>query len=86
MEMYNPPTLREFITEIYLKPNNIGVREFSEKLGVSRSTVNRLLNGQTKISPAMAERLSKVTGRSVASWLKLQEMQDRWQERLQNAA
>jgi len=86
MEMYNPPTLREFIAEIYLKPNNIGVREFSEKLGVPRSTVNRLLNGQTKISPAMAEWLSKVTGRPVASWLKLQAMQDRWQERLQNAA
>jgi addiction module HigA family antidote len=86
MEMYNPPTLGEFITELFLKPKKMSTREFSEQLGVSRSTVNRLLNGQTRITPTMAERLSKVTGRSVASWIRLQEMQDRWQERLRNAA
>jgi addiction module HigA family antidote len=86
MEMYNPPTLREFIAEIYLKPKNVSTREFSEKLGISRSTLNRLLNGQRRIDPPMAERLSMVTGRSVGSWLRLQEMQDRWQERLRNAA
>ncbi|WP_092280647.1 MULTISPECIES: HigA family addiction module antitoxin [unclassified Duganella] len=81
-----PPNPGEFIVEWYLKPQNIGAREFAEQLGVSRSTVNRLLNGQTRITPAMAERLSKVIGRSVGSWIRLQEMQDRWQERLRNAA
>jgi addiction module HigA family antidote len=86
MEMYNPTPPGEFIIEWYLKPQNISTREFAEQLGVSRSTVNRLLNGQTRITPAMAERLSKVIGRSVGSWIKLQEMQDRWQERLRNAA
>lgn len=86
MEMYDPPTTGEFIAEIYLRPNNLSARQLAEKLGVSPSTVSRLLNGHTKITPAMAERLSKVTGRSVASWIRLQEMQDRWQERLRNAA
>lgn len=86
MEMHNPPTTGEFIAEIYLKPNNFSSRQFAEKLGVSPSTVSRLLNGQTRITPAMAERLFKVTGRSVGSWIRLQEMQDRWQERLRNAA
>lgn len=86
MEMYNPMPTGEFIAEVYLKPNNISPRQFAEKLGVSPSTVRRLLNGQTRITPVMAERLFKVTGRSVGSWLRLQEMQDRWQERVRNAA
>jgi len=86
MEMYDPPTTGEFIAEIYLRPNNLSARQLAEKLGVSPSTVSRLLNGHTKITHAMAERLSRVTGRSVASWIRLQEMQDRWQERLRNAA
>lgn len=86
MEMYNPMPSGEFIAELYLRPNKVSARQFSEQLGVSPSTVHRLLNSQSRISPAMAERLSKVTGRSVTSWIRLQEMQDRWQERLRNAA
>lgn len=86
MEMYNPPSPGKFISELYLRPNKISARQFAEHLGVSASTVNRLLNNQTRITPAMAERLSRVVGRSASSWIRLQEMQDRWQERLRNAA
>lgn len=86
MEMYNPMPPGEFIAEMYLRPNKISARQFAAQLGVSASTVNRLLNNQTRITPAMAERLSRVVGRSVGSWIRLQEMQDRWQERLRNAA
>ncbi|WP_371874498.1 HigA family addiction module antitoxin [Duganella rivi] len=74
------------MAELYLKPNEVSARQFAGQLGVSPSTVHRLLNGQSRISPAMAERLSKATGRSVGSWIRLQEMQDRWRERLRNAA
>lgn len=86
MQMYNPPTPGAFITWLYLAPNKISARQFAEQLGVSASTVNRLLNGQTRINPAMAERLSRVVGRTPGSWIRMQEMQDRWQERLRNAA
>jgi addiction module HigA family antidote len=86
MEMYNPPTPGEFIDELYLRPNKLSARQFAVQLGVSASTVNRLLNNQTRITPAMAERLSKVVGRSVGSWIRLQVMQDRWQARLRDAA
>lgn len=86
MEMYNPMPPGEFIAEIYLRPKNISARQFAKQLGVSASTVHRLLNGQGKITPEMAERLSKVLGRSVDSWIRLQEIQDRWQERLRSAA
>jgi addiction module HigA family antidote len=63
MEMYNPMPPGEFIKLWYLKPNKVSRRQFAEQLGVSASTVNRLLNGQIRITPAMAERLSKVVGR-----------------------
>lgn len=86
MEMHNPMPPGEVIAEMYLRPNKISARQFAAQLGVSASTINRLLNGQTRITPAMAERLSKVVGMSVGSWIRLQKIQDRWQERLRNAA
>ncbi|MYM80454.1 HigA family addiction module antidote protein [Duganella sp. FT50W] len=86
MEMYNPPTPGEFIKWWYFDANKISARQFGEQLDVSPPTVNRLLNGQGRITPAMAERVSRVVGRSVDSWIRLQEMQDRWQERLRSAA
>lgn len=86
MEMYNPMTPGDFLIELYLKPNNISARKFAAQLGVSPSTVNRLLNGRGRITPGLAERISEVVGMSAASLLRVQEMQDRWQERLRNAA
>ncbi|WP_373989843.1 transcriptional regulator [Duganella sp. BuS-21] len=78
MKMFNQPTPGEFIAEMYLQANSLNARQFAAQLGV--------LNDQTRITPEMAERLSKVVGRSVGSWILLQEIQDRWQERLRNAA
>ncbi len=81
MTMHDPPHPGEFIMEVYLKPNGISGRELSVALGVSPSTLNRILNGSTGISPAMALRLSKVLGRSAESWLAMQTNYDLWQAR-----
>ena len=81
MTMHNPPPPGEFITEVYLEPNDISGRELAVSLGVSASTLNRVLNGSTGISPAMALRLSKVLGRSAESWLAMQTNYDLWQAR-----
>ncbi len=81
MIMYNPPHPGEFITEVYLKPNDISGRELAISLGVSPSTLNRVLNGASGISPEMALRLSKVLGRSAESWLAMQTNYDLWQAR-----
>ena len=35
MAMHNPPHPGEFITEVYLKPNNLSGRELASKLGVA---------------------------------------------------
>src|SRR5580765_5193692 len=78
MAMYNPPHPGEFITEVYLEPNNISGRELAAALQVSPSTLNRVLNGASGISPSMALRLSKVLGRSPESWLAMQSNYDLW--------
>jgi addiction module HigA family antidote len=77
--MHNPPHPGEFIAEVYLEPNNLSGRELAAKLGVSASTLNRILKGTSGISPEMALRLSKALGRSPESWLAMQYNYDLWQ-------
>lgn len=79
MTMHNPPHPGEFITEVYLAPNNLSGRELAAKLGVAASTLNRVLTGASSISPEMALRLSKALGRSPESWLAMQYNHDLWQ-------
>ena len=79
MAMHNPPRPGEFLTEVYLKPNNVSGRELAAKLGVAASTLNRILTGASRISPEMALRLSKALGRSPESWLAMQYNHDLWQ-------
>jgi addiction module HigA family antidote len=70
--MHNPPHPGEFITAVYLEPNEISGRELAVKLGVAASTLNRILKGTSGVSPEMALRLSKALGRSPESWLAMQ--------------
>lgn len=79
MYMYNPPHPGEFIQEVYLKPLGISYRTVAAKLKVAPSTFNRLIKGQSNISPEMALRLSKTLGRSPESWLIMQNNYNLWQ-------
>lgn len=81
MTMYNPPHPGEFIREVYLEPFAITGRQLSEKLGVSPSTLNRVLKGNSGVSSEMALRLSKSLGRSPESWLAMQDNFNLWQAR-----
>lgn len=78
MTMYNPPHPGEFIREVYLEPFSISSRQLASNLGISPSTLSRLLKGDSGISPEMALRLSKVLGRTPESWLAMQDMYDLW--------
>lgn len=81
MVMHNPPHPGEFIASVYLEPNGITGRELASKLGVSPSTLNRILTNKSGVSPEMALRLSKCVGRSPESWLAMQHNRDLWQAR-----
>ena len=81
MAMHNPPHPGEFIREVYIFPFELSARKVAESLSVSPSTLNRLLNGESNISPEMALRLSKALGRSPESWLAMQDHYDLWHAR-----
>ena len=81
MTMHNPPHPGEFITQAYLEPHGLSGRELALKLGVAPSTLSRILNGSSAVSPEMALRLSKAIGRSPESWLALQHNHDLWHAR-----
>ena len=78
MNIYNPPHPGEFIKEVYLTPFNISSHTVAEKLKVSPSTFNRLVNKESNISPEMALRLSKTLGRTPESWLAMQDLYNLW--------
>ena len=81
MAMHNPPHPGEFIREVYLEPHSMTGRQLASKLGVSPSTLNRILQGRSGISPEMALRLSKALGRSPESWLLMQDHYELWHAR-----
>ncbi|AKH69402.1 addiction module antidote protein, HigA family [Spongiibacter sp. IMCC21906] len=76
MTMYNPPHPGEFIQATYMEPFDISCRNLAKHLDVAASTLNRLIKGQSGISPEMALRLAKVLGRSPESWLTMQDNYD----------
>ena len=81
MDMHNPPHPGEFITELYLEPNGISGRELATKLDVAPSTLSRILNGSSRVTPDMALRLAKTLGRTPESWLAMQDSHDLWNAR-----
>ena len=78
MTMHNPPHPGEFISSVYLEPNEISGRELAAALGVAPSTLSRVLKGGSAVSPEMALRLSKALGRTPESWLAMQSQYDLW--------
>lgn len=62
----------EYILEVYLEPLEITRAELADRLGVSTSSVSRLLAEKADVSPEMALRLERVLGRSAESWLAMQ--------------
>mgnify|MGYP001450003411 CR=1 FL=1 len=78
MKMHNPPHPGEIIRSAYLEHLDMSTRELARHLDVSASTINRLIKGESGISPEMAMRLSICLGRSPESWLRLQDNYDLW--------
>ena len=76
MAMHNPPHPGEFIRATYIEPFDISIRSLADSLGVSPSTLTRIIGQRSGISPEMALRLSKALGRSPESWLAMQHNYD----------
>lgn len=75
--MYNPPHPGLIVKE-YLE--GITVTEAAKHLGVTRTSLSRILNGNAGISPEMALRLGEAFGATTAeTWLTMQSKYDLWQ-------
>lgn len=70
----------EIVKGVLIEGAGLSVTEASEKLEVSRSTLSRLLNGHSGISPDMAFRLAKLLPNTeMTFWMNLQRDYDVYQ-------
>lgn len=72
MPMKNPPHPGLSVRLDCLDALGLSVTEGAKALGVTRQTLNNLVNGKSGISPEMAIRLSKAFGSSPETWLGMQ--------------
>ena len=72
MPMHDPPHPGRIVRQECLEPLGLPITRAAEVLGVTRQSVNNLVNGHGGISPEMAVRLSKAFGGSPESWLRMQ--------------
>ncbi len=84
MPKHDPPHPGDYVIEECIKPLGLSVSRAAEGLGVSRSTLSRLVNGQIGVSAEMALRLSKAFGSTPEMWLRLQNAYDLAQVRKQS--
>lgn len=72
MPMRNAPHPGEHLRQDYLEPLGLSVTSAARRLGVTRQTLNNVVNGRAGISPEMAIRLSKAFSGRQEVWLGLQ--------------
>jgi addiction module HigA family antidote len=70
--MKNPPHPGLSVRIDCLEPLNMTVSDAAKVLGVTRQTLNNLVNGKSGVSPEMAIRLSKAFGSTPETWLGMQ--------------
>lgn len=81
MPMKNPPHPGLSVRRDCIESLSLTVTEAAEILGVTRQTLNNLVNGKSGISPDMAIRLGKAFGGDAETWLRVQVAYDLAQAR-----
>ena len=79
--MHDPAHPGESLRDVMLA-ESWTVTEAAAKLGCTRQTFSRLLNGRTGISPAMALALERIGWSNAVFWMRRQAQYDLAQERL----
>src|SRR3954463_13294336 len=72
MTMKNPPHPGLSVRHDCIEPLGLTITEAAAALGVTRQTLNNLVNGKSGISADMAIRLDKAFGGGAETWLRLQ--------------
>src|SRR5579862_6449789 len=81
MTMKIPPHPGQSVRLNCLEPFGLSVTEAAKALGVSRTTLSRLINGQAGVSTEMAIRLAKAFGATPDIWIRMQAAYDLAQAR-----
>jgi antitoxin HigA-1 len=81
MSMLNPPHPGRIVRQECLEALDLSVTEAARVLGVTRQTLNNLVNEKAAISPEMAIRLEKAFGSTADTWLRMQAAYDLAQAR-----
>lgn len=72
MRMKNPPHPGRIVRQECIEPLGLTVTQAARLLGVTRQTLNNLVNLRAGVSPEMSIRLSKAFGSSPEVWLGMQ--------------
>ncbi len=78
-----PTTVGEMLNEEFLAPLGLTQKAFAEHLGLDVKTINRIVNGKTSITPALALKMASALGTTAEFWMNLQIANDLWE--LKNA-
>ena len=78
MIMHAPLHPGEHVKDILIVGAGLSVTESAKHLGVTRTSLSRLINGHVSISAEMALRLSKLLNTSIEFWMNLQAQYDVW--------
>lgn len=66
----------EYLKQNYLEPMKLSINKASVMVGVTPSTLHRLVVGQSDCSVIMAIKLSKAFGEKPERWLEMQNLYD----------
>ena len=84
--MRNPSHPGDLVRHDCLEPLGLTVTKGAEVLGVSRKTLDKLVNRRAGVSPEMAVRLAAAFGGSAQAWITMQANYDYAQVRQREAA
>ena len=76
--LVRPPHPGEHLREEYMPDSGFTVASFAAALGVSRQSINELINERRAVSADMALRLGRLFSQSAEFWLDLQRGVDLW--------
>ena len=62
MSLKTPVSVGEILEEDYMEPAGISASFLADQIGVSPSTITRILNGKIGLSPEMALKITAVLG------------------------
>ena len=74
--LQNPMHPGEVLKELYLTPLEMSAPALAKRLGVPRTRIERLVKGETRMTPDTALRLSKAFSTTPLYWMNMQVVHD----------